>query len=91
MTSESEYELDPSCDSVFLEYIKTRMMMPYFSNARTVRNAVERARLRSAVRLFNTAMDGNGFLSARDLKLILPADITTAEELRARGMDAITE
>ncbi|KAJ8908308.1 hypothetical protein NDN08_005022 [Rhodosorus marinus] len=91
MTRDSEYVLDPSCDSVFLDYIKTRMMMPYFSNARTVRNAVERARMRSAVRLFNSAMAGSGFLSARDLKLILPADITTAEELRARGMDAITE
>lgn len=91
MTEAAEYEFDPAGESKFLEYMKERMQMPYFSNARTVRNAVERARMRSAVRLFNEAMDGSGMLTAKDLKLIVADDLMSAEELRSRGKDAITE
>eukprot|EP00188_Purpureofilum_apyrenoidigerum_P001932 Plantae.Rhodophyta-Purpureofilum_apyrenoidigerum.ctg2116.p1 GENE.Plantae.Rhodophyta-Purpureofilum_apyrenoidigerum.ctg2116~~Plantae.Rhodophyta-Purpureofilum_apyrenoidigerum.ctg2116.p1 ORF type:complete len:417 (-),score=94.08 Plantae.Rhodophyta-Purpureofilum_apyrenoidigerum.ctg2116:67-1239(-) len=91
MTTQSQYEMDETCATKFMEFIEERMKMPYFSNARTVRNAVERARMRSAVRLFNQAMDGDGMLTGRDLKLLTADDITSAEELRARGKDAITE
>jgi len=91
MTEQAQYEMDPSCSNRFKEYIEERMKMPYFSNARTVRNAVERARMRSAVRLFNQAMQGNGTLTGKDLRIFTADDITSAEELRARGKDAITE
>lgn len=91
MTKAAEYELDPTCDGMFLDYLRQRMTMPYFSNARTVRNAVERARMRSAVRLFNQAMRGSGMLTAKELKTITAADLPTAQELRDRGEDAITE
>eukprot|EP00180_Rhodochaete_pulchella_P002242 Plantae.Rhodophyta-Rhodochaete_pulchella.ctg3373.p2 GENE.Plantae.Rhodophyta-Rhodochaete_pulchella.ctg3373~~Plantae.Rhodophyta-Rhodochaete_pulchella.ctg3373.p2 ORF type:complete len:146 (-),score=27.99 Plantae.Rhodophyta-Rhodochaete_pulchella.ctg3373:39-476(-) len=92
MTRDLDYDLDQSCDDIFLKYIEKRMEMPFFSNARTVRNAVDRARMRSAIRLFNDAMDGSsGMVSARDLATIMPVDLVSAEELEARGDKAIVE
>merc|ERR1711862_994115 len=43
MVRDLEYEMDTGAKDVFLQYIKKRMTMPFFSNARTVRNAVDRA------------------------------------------------
>jgi len=87
MTKDLQYEMTPECQPIFKEYIEKRMSMPYFSNARTVRNAVDRARMRAAIRLFNSAMsrEGNGMVSRKDLMSITPDDIVTAAELAARG------
>lgn len=93
MTRDLEYEFAAEAPDKFRKYIEKRMSMPYFSNARTVRNAVDRARMRASIRLFNRAMgkEGNGMISKRDLKLILPEDLVSAEELAARGATAIVE
>merc|ERR1712127_611026 len=40
MVRDLEYEMSPAAEPIFFEYIKKRMTMPFFSNARTVRNAV---------------------------------------------------
>uniref|UniRef100_A0A7S0XI83 AAA+ ATPase domain-containing protein n=1 Tax=Erythrolobus madagascarensis TaxID=708628 RepID=A0A7S0XI83_9RHOD len=93
MCRDLEYIMEPNAEHIFLEYIQARMQMPYFSNARTVRNAVDRARMRSAIRLFNNAVDGNvnnGMVSAQDLMTITPQDVVSAQELMARG-NAIVE
>lgn len=92
MTRDLEYNLAEGSDKVFLEYIQKRMEMPYFSNARTVRNAVDRARMRASIRLFNQAMGatGTGMVSKKDLMLIMPKDVVSAQELALRG-DAIVE
>ena len=47
------------------------MQQPRFANARSVRNAIDRARLRQAGRLF----DAGGTLSRRQLVLIEPEDL----------------
>jgi hypothetical protein len=93
MVRDLDYEFGDGTDEIFMKYIKKRMEMPYFSNARTVRNAVDRARMRASIRLFNSAMgkSGNGMVSRRDLKLILPQDLVSVEELEARGESAIVE
>jgi probable Rubsico expression protein CbbX len=93
MVRDLEYEMSPAAEPIFFEYIKKRMTMPFFSNARTVRNAVDRARMRAAIRLFNTAtMAGaNGMVSKRDLMTLEQADFVTVQELSARGDDAIVE
>eukprot|EP00172_Hildenbrandia_rubra_P003449 Plantae.Rhodophyta-Hildenbrandia_rubra.ctg555.p1 GENE.Plantae.Rhodophyta-Hildenbrandia_rubra.ctg555~~Plantae.Rhodophyta-Hildenbrandia_rubra.ctg555.p1 ORF type:complete len:397 (-),score=82.86 Plantae.Rhodophyta-Hildenbrandia_rubra.ctg555:1253-2443(-) len=93
MVRDLEYELADGCEDVFLQYIQKRMQMPYFSNARSVRNAVDRARMRASIRLFNTAMGegGSGMVSTRDLVTITPADLVTAKELEEKGDDAIVE
>jgi len=93
MCRDLEYEMAPEAEPVFYEYIKKRMTMSYFSNARTVRNAVDRARMRAAIRLFNTATQpfSDGMVSRRDLMTLQKEDFVTAEELAARGDNAIVE
>jgi len=93
MCRDLEYEMAPEAEPIFYKYIEKRMTMPYFSNARTVRNAVDRARMRAAIRLFNTAINrnSNGMVSRRDLMTLQKEDFVTVEELIARGNDAIVE
>jgi hypothetical protein len=45
------------------------MEMPFFSNARTIRNAMERARMNAAIRVFDSAMipGGNPMVYEYDL------------------------
>jgi probable Rubsico expression protein CbbX len=50
--------------AVFTEYLRARVQMPHFANARSVRNALDRARLRQASRLF---ADRDRELTAEDL------------------------
>eukprot|EP00177_Eucheuma_denticulatum_P008289 GFKZ01015079.1.p1 GENE.GFKZ01015079.1~~GFKZ01015079.1.p1 ORF type:complete len:398 (-),score=90.66 GFKZ01015079.1:1036-2229(-) len=93
MTRDLEYQFAEGSADKFKGYIEKRMSMPYFSNARTVRNAVDRARMRASIRLFNQAMggEGDGMVSKIDLMTILPEDLVSAEELAARGNSAIVE
>ena len=46
MADQLEYDIKPDAFPVFKRYIEERMQLPYFSNARTVRNAMDRARIR---------------------------------------------
>jgi probable Rubsico expression protein CbbX len=46
------YRFSPEGERTFAEYIVKRMQMPNFANARSIRNALDRARLRQANRLF---------------------------------------
>jgi probable Rubsico expression protein CbbX len=47
-----QYRLSPSGAAALREYIPLRMRQPHFANARSIRNALDRARLRQANRLF---------------------------------------
>jgi hypothetical protein len=67
-----QYRLSPEADAVLLEYIERRIQQPHFANARSVRNALDRARLRQASRLFEKR---GGLLSRQDLMTIEAADI----------------
>lgn len=93
MCRDLEYDLSPDAEPVFFDYITKRMTMSYFSNARTVRNAVDRARMRAAIRLFNKATDksSDGMVSRQELMTLEKSDFVTVEELTARGEDAIVE
>ena len=51
MVAGENFRLDGSARKAFSEYLGLRMQQPRFSNARSVRNAVERCRLRQAKRL----------------------------------------
>jgi hypothetical protein len=46
------YRLSDDAEAVLQDYIGRRMKQPRFSNARSIRNALDRARLRQANRLF---------------------------------------
>ena len=51
MLSKQQYEFSPEAMPVFREYLERRRRQPNFANARSVRNALDRARLRQANRL----------------------------------------
>lgn len=51
MVSEENFLFDDEAREVFAEYLTLRMARPDFANARSVRNAIERCRLRQARRL----------------------------------------
>jgi len=51
MFDEQGYELSPAAEETFRHYVERRRSQPHFANARSIRNAVERARLRQAARL----------------------------------------
>jgi probable Rubsico expression protein CbbX len=72
MLGQMQYRLDSEADAVLLEYIERRIEQPHFANARSVRNALDRARLRQASRLFERR---GGVLTKEDLMTIAAADI----------------
>ena len=55
MLAEQNYRMSEDAEEALLEYTKRRMTMIHFANARSIRNALDRARLRQANRLFNSA------------------------------------
>jgi hypothetical protein len=52
MVERRAYRLSPAAETAFREYVERRIARPRFANARSIRNAVDRARLRQAGRLF---------------------------------------
>ena len=77
MANQLEYDIDDDAYPIFKEYIALRMELPFFSNARTVRNAMDRARMNSAIRTFERfAINGEngGVCSVQDLKAITAHD-----------------
>jgi probable Rubsico expression protein CbbX len=52
MLAHMQYQLSPAARGALTEYIARRMQQPHFANARSIRNALDRARLRQANRLF---------------------------------------
>ena len=71
MVGKLNYVLTGEAHAAFEEYLKLRMEQPYFANARSVRNAIGRARLRQANRLFARG----GVLTRDDLMTIEGEDI----------------
>jgi probable Rubsico expression protein CbbX len=51
ITTEQNYSFSVDAEKAFREYLIRRRVMPHFANARSVRNAIDRARLRQANRL----------------------------------------
>jgi probable Rubsico expression protein CbbX len=58
MLCAESYKLAPDAENVFREYLFRRMHKPRFAHARSVRNAIERARLRHANRVYQAARGG---------------------------------
>jgi len=77
MARDLEYDIDADAYPVFKRYIEERMKLPFFSNARTVRNAMDRARMNAAIRTFERfaiAGENGGVCSVGDLKSITAED-----------------
>ena len=71
MLEEQQYKFSPEAEAVFLDYIKLRMDQPLFANARSVKNALDRARMRQANRIFEL---GDRALTKVDLVTLVPDD-----------------
>jgi hypothetical protein len=71
MLAAQQYRLDDGSRVAFHEYLERRMTQPHFANARSVRNAIDRAKLRQAARL----MRQGGVVPATELARIAEADI----------------
>jgi probable Rubsico expression protein CbbX len=80
-----DYRFDEASLAAMREYIALRVQQPNFANARSIRNALDRARLRHASRLFAAA--GTNASPAKDqLMLIAPEDIRASRVFRG-GLD----
>jgi probable Rubsico expression protein CbbX len=75
MMREHRYRFAVDAETRFREYLHRRMRQPRFANGRSVRNALDRARMRQAVRLYELARRGHR-LTKRDLVTIESEDLT---------------
>ena len=75
MLERQGYHLDADATSVMTDYIARRRSQPHFANARSIRNALDRARLRQANRLFEEA---KGPVNAEQLSTIISRDIAAS-------------
>ncbi len=83
MLGAQSYTLTPEAQAAMAEYIGLRRAQPHFANARSVRNALDRARLRQANRLFESAA---GPLDAAALSRIEAEDIRASRVFQG-GLD----
>lgn len=81
MLAGQAYRLDEEGRAALRRYIIARRTQPHFANARSIRNALDRARLRQADRLFAT-----GTVSLDDLTLIAADDILASRVLTRDGV-----
>ncbi|MRG58149.1 CbbX protein [Phyllobacterium sp. SYP-B3895] len=72
MLSKQNYHFDDEARAIMADYITLRRQQPHFANARSIRNALDRARLRQANRLFESS---DGPIDSRALSTITAADI----------------
>ncbi|MFK2903454.1 CbbX protein [Dyella ginsengisoli] len=72
MLTQQHYRFGEGAAEVFHDYLERRTAQPHFANARSVRNALDRARLRQASRLF---VDRDRVLDEAALTTLVPADL----------------
>jgi probable Rubsico expression protein CbbX len=84
MLTQLQYRFSPAAQRAFHEYIERRMQLPNFANARSIRNALDRARLRQANRLFQRR---DTALTREDLITIDEPDIRVSRVFSG-GLDA---
>ena len=72
LLTQQDYHFSEPARDAFSRYIKRRRQLPFFANARSIRNALDRLRLRHANRLFSR-LEPN--LSRDDLTTIEVEDV----------------
>jgi len=71
MLEQMQYRLSTGASAALHEYIARRLTQPHFANARSIRNALDRARLRQASRL----CERGGAVSREQLMIIEEVDL----------------
>jgi probable Rubsico expression protein CbbX len=82
MLRQQNYALDDGARKAFSEYLELRKRQPHFANARSVRNALDRIKLRQACRLVNEG----GCVAKERLVRIAESDIRQSRVFRG-GLD----
>jgi hypothetical protein len=86
MLASMHYRFDDDARDAFADYLALRRRQPNFANARSVRNALDRARLRQANRIFAAAMDpASGGIDAQALTLLCGGDIRASRVFEQAG------
>ena len=87
MLQQQQYRLSSQAELVFFDYLQRRMKMPQFANARSIRNALDRARLRQANRLYVKG----GTLTREQLMTIEAEDIMASRVFQEDQPDGLKE
>ncbi|MCT8973451.1 CbbX protein [Microbaculum marinisediminis] len=85
LLADQNYHLAPAAKEVMSRYIELRRHQPHFANARSIRNALDRARLRQANRIFEAA---DGPVTAEQLCTIAAEDISVSRVFQIGAGDA---
>ncbi|MHB1515742.1 MAG: CbbX protein [Acidiferrobacteraceae bacterium] len=85
MLGSQNYCFSPEGEKAFREYIPLRMKLEHFANARSIRNALDRARLRQANRLFAGRKNK---LTKNDLVTIEADDVLASRVFQDGQLDA---
>lgn len=80
MLAGMNYRFGEGAEAAFAEYLQRRLAQPHFANARSVRNALDRARLRQASRLF---ADRDRELTETDLVTLSAEDIRASRHFQS--------
>jgi len=72
MLEDQQYQLTPDAEVALIRYIDKRKEKPLFANARSVKNALDRARMRQANRIFES---GGQVLTKKELVNLEAEDI----------------
>jgi probable Rubsico expression protein CbbX len=86
MLEQQNFRFDDGARAAFAEYIPLRRHQSHFANARSVRNALDRMRLRLAHRIFTAA----SLVSRDDLMTIREADVR-ASRVYSGGLPGMTD
>jgi probable Rubsico expression protein CbbX len=78
MLEREQYRLSPGAREAFAQYVRLRMSQPRFANARSIRNAIDRLRLRQARRL----VAAGGLIARGDLMEISAEDVRASRVFR---------
>jgi len=84
MLAQQNYRFSEEAEKAFANYLPLRMKLLHFANARSVRNALDRARLRQANRLF--ARRGSQ-LSKNDLMTLEADDVLASRVFKEGKLD----
>jgi probable Rubsico expression protein CbbX len=86
MLEQRAYSFSPEARRVFREYVERRRRRPRFAHGRSIRNAIDRARLRQAGRLFDSdAVPGRHELVTIEAEDILRSSVFAAPEPATTG------
>jgi probable Rubsico expression protein CbbX len=79
MLAQQNYEFASDAEKAFGQYIPIRRGQPHFANARSIRNAIDRMRLRLANRIFSAGRP----VTRRDLMTITEEDVRASRVFAA--------